>query len=469
MSRLVCFRSLADLLQEMKSQLSHTTLEWSRSMAVVKQTVDLDKESYHKLFDILKQYQKEVNEILAKKIARTANPLALVVEYRKLKRAKDYTYHKEKMLLCKQAEKGVPFLVEQANWLEDTDEELYEQELEAHYMYMAKTQEVHTTASRPSFDAEPLEKADQNTKECDDERVVLAILIAKLKLDTDENKKIQKQLKKANTSLSHELQKTYHELNHSCQPPWETRIISVLLEITLDLATRAEGTPLSSAKETITAWKISSKLLSILHPRLPTQREASGTLSNPSKTILVTLRICHGKVTQTLGMVSDCMASKDARLSKFEADFKQQQSEMTNKIDTVLKAIIDRMAGALPNDMVKNPKLNDNSTFLILSARSYPLVDPQCSSHPPLRSMLSKRRMGNLKRYMWESKDLLRSLINWDIPPKNRDEAWHAKIRLIDPDGEEFTKTLQSVPTSRKLSEREDPREIVDLDHFYDT
>ncbi|GJX49756.1 hypothetical protein Tco_0276601 [Tanacetum coccineum] len=34
----------------------------------------------------------------------------------------------------------------------------------------------------------------------------------------------------------------------------------------------------------------------------------------------------------------------DARLSMFEADFKQQQSEMTNKIDTVLKAITDRMA-----------------------------------------------------------------------------------------------------------------------------
>ncbi|GKE96725.1 hypothetical protein Tco_1581580, partial [Tanacetum coccineum] len=46
---------------------------------------------------------------------------------------------------------------------------------------------------------------DQNAEECDDERVMLANLIANLKLDTDENKKIQKQLKKANTSLSHEL------------------------------------------------------------------------------------------------------------------------------------------------------------------------------------------------------------------------------------------------------------------------
>ncbi|GJY79271.1 MAK10-like protein [Tanacetum coccineum] len=51
------------------------------------------------------------------------------------------------------------------------------------------------------------------------------------------------------------------------------------------------------------------------------------------------------------------MASQDARLSKFEADFKQQQNEMTNKIDTVLKAITNRITGALPSDTVKNPKL----------------------------------------------------------------------------------------------------------------
>ncbi|GKE70051.1 hypothetical protein Tco_1528123 [Tanacetum coccineum] len=57
---------------------------------------------------------------------------------------------------------------------------------------------------------------------------------------------------------------------------------------------------------------------------------------------------------------------------------------------------------------------------------------------------------------------------SWDKPPKNRDGEWHAKIRLIDPDGEEFTKTLQSVPTSRKLSERESPREIINLNHFYE-
>ncbi|GKD84445.1 hypothetical protein Tco_1355599 [Tanacetum coccineum] len=72
------------------------------------------------------------------------------------------------------------------------------------------------------------------------------------------------------------------------------------------------------------------------------------------------------------------MASQEARLSKFEADFKQQQSEMTNKIDTMLKAITDRLAGSLPSDTVKNPKL---STSLVLSARSYPTEEPQCSTH----------------------------------------------------------------------------------------
>ncbi|GJY33966.1 MAK10-like protein [Tanacetum coccineum] len=63
------------------------------------------------------------------------------------------------------------------------------------------------------------------------------------------------------------------------------------------------------------------------------------------------------------GLVSNFMASQDARLSKFEADFKQKQSEMTNKIDTVLKAITDRIAGALPS-------------FPVLSARSYLKIDP---------------------------------------------------------------------------------------------
>ncbi|GKC87530.1 hypothetical protein Tco_1148179, partial [Tanacetum coccineum] len=131
------------------------------------------------------------------------------------------------MLLCKQAEKGVQLQAEQSDWLADTDEEIDEQELEAHYSYMAKIQEVPNADS--GTDAEPLEQVqydtddnvfandihhfeqsesisntcavetgdsnvipdsldmcdndiqdDQNDVECDDERVALANLIANL-------------------------------------------------------------------------------------------------------------------------------------------------------------------------------------------------------------------------------------------------------------------------------------------------
>nr|GEU98563.1 uncharacterized mitochondrial protein AtMg00810-like [Tanacetum cinerariifolium] len=80
-------------------------------------------------------------------------------ECRKPKKVKDFTYHKEKMLLCKQVEQ------------------------EAHYNYMAKIQEVPTADS--GTDSEPLEQNDQNVVECDDKHVTLAKLIANLKLDTE--------------------------------------------------------------------------------------------------------------------------------------------------------------------------------------------------------------------------------------------------------------------------------------------
>nr|GEU54375.1 MAK10-like protein [Tanacetum cinerariifolium] len=54
---------------------------------------------------------------------------------------------------------------------------------------------------------------------------------------------------------------------------------------------------------------------------------------------------------------------------------------MTNKIDIVLKAIINRITRALPSNTIKNPKLNVNTTTLVLSSRSYPTKDPQCSTH----------------------------------------------------------------------------------------
>ncbi|GJQ97552.1 hypothetical protein Tco_0008691 [Tanacetum coccineum] len=263
--------------------------EWSRFVTIIKQQHDLDTVSYHTLFDKLKQYQKEVNDIRAERIAKNANPLALIaaasphpdpyyqapkshkpyqltskqssstrsnastkfkgkeiakpitppsetssnsknknvdtsprykndnqtgqfgnqrtvtvagaretVGSQETKRVKDSTYHKEKMLLCKQVEKGVPLQAEQSDWLANTNEEIDEQELKAHYSFMAKIQEVPTADS--GTDTEPLEQDDSNVTlnspdMCDndiqtdqnakDERAALANLIANLKLDVD--------------------------------------------------------------------------------------------------------------------------------------------------------------------------------------------------------------------------------------------------------------------------------------------
>nr|GFD29822.1 hypothetical protein [Tanacetum cinerariifolium] len=65
------------------------------------------------------------------------------------------------MVLCKQEEAGFQLIAEQANWRDDTDDELEDQELEVHYMYMAQIQEVNPDAadnSGPIFDSEPLQK-----------------------------------------------------------------------------------------------------------------------------------------------------------------------------------------------------------------------------------------------------------------------------------------------------------------------
>ncbi|GJW89103.1 retrovirus-related pol polyprotein from transposon TNT 1-94 [Tanacetum coccineum] len=100
-------------------------------------------------------------------------------ECRKPKRVKDYSYHKEKMMMCKQAEHGVPLQAEQADWLADTDEEIDEQELEAHYSFMAKIQDGFTGESDDSNvtpDSSNIcnndNQVDQNAAECVDDSVL---------------------------------------------------------------------------------------------------------------------------------------------------------------------------------------------------------------------------------------------------------------------------------------------------------
>nr|GEX65540.1 hypothetical protein [Tanacetum cinerariifolium] len=89
---------------------------------------------------------------------------------RKPKRVKDSAYHKEKMLLCKQVEQGVLLQAEQYDWLANTNEEVDEQELEAHYSYMAKIQEVPNADS--GTDSEPVEQNDNQSGKFRSQRTV---------------------------------------------------------------------------------------------------------------------------------------------------------------------------------------------------------------------------------------------------------------------------------------------------------
>nr|GEX96538.1 hypothetical protein [Tanacetum cinerariifolium] len=199
------------------------------------------------------------NDNQSRQFGRTMNVAgARENECRKPKRVKDSAYHKEKMLLCKQAEKGVPLQAEQYDWLADTDKEIDEQELGAHYSYMAKIQEV--PIANTCIDSEPLEQVqndtgyklfandlqhseqsesisntcivetddsnvipnlpdmcdddiqnEQNDVECDDERVALANLTANLKLDVDENKKDSKAIKESKHNTYSGIERTEFE------------------------------------------------------------------------------------------------------------------------------------------------------------------------------------------------------------------------------------------------------------------
>nr|GEV67848.1 hypothetical protein [Tanacetum cinerariifolium] len=291
--------------------LQQLQLQWSRFVTIVKQQHDLDTVSYHKLFDVLKQYQKEVNEIRAKRIAKSANPLALVAAaspytdpyYETPKSHKSYviqtktsvptrsyetTKHKDKEIA-----KPITPLFESAS-KEDSDPEQAQRDkdMQKNLAFIAKTltvagamenvgspvvqktgiqcfnckefghfakecskpkwvkdsritrkrcccvnklrkvqndDEYNVFANVKHHSEQPestsntclVEKDDsnvtpnlpdmchndiQNDQNAEDERAALANLIANLKLDVDENKKIEKQLKKASASLAHELE-----------------------------------------------------------------------------------------------------------------------------------------------------------------------------------------------------------------------------------------------------------------------
>nr|GEU93312.1 hypothetical protein [Tanacetum cinerariifolium] len=170
------------------------------------------KSSYSLHSEFLNQITTNCYQEQRKKIVNSPQPIydqepSMVAEddENKPKRAKDAAYHQEKMLLCKKEEAGIQLNAEQADWRDNTDDESEDQELEAHCMYMAQIQEVSSDAADfgPIFDAEPLQKIDQNDVDDDlaNERELLASLIEKLKCEIDDSKNRNKFLETSNKVL----------------------------------------------------------------------------------------------------------------------------------------------------------------------------------------------------------------------------------------------------------------------------
>nr|GFC82240.1 hypothetical protein [Tanacetum cinerariifolium] len=139
-----------------------------RFVTLMKQSQELKHVSYHKLYDILKQHQHEVNEIRAEKIARVANLLTLKIykptnnnlrtssNTSRVNQDNSPRIHRNAGYETQMSGNvaGAKETVDQADWKDDTDDESDDIELEAHYMHMAKIQEVSPDAvdSGPIFD-----------------------------------------------------------------------------------------------------------------------------------------------------------------------------------------------------------------------------------------------------------------------------------------------------------------------------
>nr|GEW64354.1 ribonuclease H-like domain-containing protein [Tanacetum cinerariifolium] len=107
-----------------------------------KQSQELKHVSYHKLYDILKQHQHEVNEIRAKKIARVANPLALVAQQQQVYHPQTHPTHynqhsstRTHQAATRKREKAIvnspqPFYDQEPSMVDDDDETSKEKEID---------------------------------------------------------------------------------------------------------------------------------------------------------------------------------------------------------------------------------------------------------------------------------------------------------------------------------------------------
>ncbi|GJY92678.1 hypothetical protein Tco_0508460 [Tanacetum coccineum] len=227
-----------------------------------------------------------------------------------------------------------------------SDEEIDKQKLEAHYSYMAKIQEVSPEES--SSTSQPLEQVqnhdendvfanvrrhseqpesindtyvlekddsnvipdssnictndnqvDQNAAECVDERAALANLIANLTLDTEENKTVLKQLKKALIALQTkqtELEK-YTALNDRTS---DYKILQTKLNETLGLLALKDIDIQEGLKtKTYEISVVNQKHDELVKKSLLTRSQFEGQLKEKSK-VISDLKVKEGKDIDTM-------------------------------------------------------------------------------------------------------------------------------------------------------------------------
>nr|GEU67152.1 hypothetical protein [Tanacetum cinerariifolium] len=205
--------------------------EWQRFVTLVKQSQELKTVSYHKLYDILKQHQHEVNEIRAEKIARVANPLALVAQQQpdnspRINRSAGYENQRIGNVAGARetvdaADSGPIFDDEPLQKVSNNDhynvfsmESAHlEQSESVHHTYPTE-QDAHNViidSLNMSYDREEI---DQNDDDNDlvKERELLASLIAKLKCEIDESKNHNKFLETSNKEHDFDAKKPKFEV-----------------------------------------------------------------------------------------------------------------------------------------------------------------------------------------------------------------------------------------------------------------
>nr|GFA03323.1 hypothetical protein [Tanacetum cinerariifolium] len=188
---------------------------------------ELKTVSYHKLYDILKQHQNEVNELRVKRIARTANPLALVAQQQPVYHPQTHLTHytqnsstRSQQAATRNRGKAIvnsplPIYNQEPSMVTEDDETAnqdnsprinkstgYKNQRIGNVAEAKET--VDAADSGPIFDAEPLQKNGDNN-DLDNERELLASLIEKLKCKIDESKNRNKFLEKSNKVLIEKL------------------------------------------------------------------------------------------------------------------------------------------------------------------------------------------------------------------------------------------------------------------------